>query len=186
MIYRPGFEQPLRESFPLAPELDPDRPESAAWANAPVPAQRGRVRPPWYKRPWFVGPAFLLLGMGVGGAVTEAPQSTVTPLVTAPNPAKAEGPTGAPAAPATTTPARLPAPKAPTIAEDGVFLVGTDIKPGTYKAAGGDTCYWARLKNTAGELDSIIANGIGSGRQVVTIRKTDAAFETRGCGTWTQ
>jgi hypothetical protein len=31
-------------------------------------------------------------------------------------------------------------------------------------------------------MSSIIVNGIGPGRKVVTIARSDAAFETRGCG----
>jgi hypothetical protein len=43
----------------------------------------------------------------------------------------------------------------------------------------------ARLESTNGDLDSIIANGNG-GNQVITIKKTDQAFETRYCGAWTR
>jgi hypothetical protein len=76
-----------------------------------------------------------------------------------------------------------------SIAGDGTYIVGGDVQPGTYKSAGpGDRpvgmCYWARHKDTTGDTDSIIANNIGKGPQVVTIKKTDGAFETRGCATW--
>jgi hypothetical protein len=71
------------------------------------------------------------------------------------------------------------------ISEDGVYLVGVDIKPGTYRNGNEADCYWARLKNTDGDLDGIIANGNG-GNQVITIKKTDKAFETRYCGAWTK
>jgi hypothetical protein len=60
-----------------------------------------------------------------------------------------------------------------------------DIKPGTYRNGNEGDCYWARLRNTNGDLDSIIANGNG-GNQVITIKRTDKAFETRYCGTWTR
>lgn len=68
----------------------------------------------------------------------------------------------------------------------GTYRVGTDIQPGTYAAAGSDMCYWARLSDLSGELSAIITNHIGSGPQVVTIRESDAAFETTQCGTWTK
>jgi len=67
--------------------------------------------------------------------------------------------------------------------EDGVYLVGVDIKPGQYRSGKDVDCYWARLRNTEGDLGSIIANSNG-GNQIVTIRKTDKAFETKRCGGW--
>ena len=67
---------------------------------------------------------------------------------------------------------------------DGTYLVGTDIEPGTYRAAGADSCYWARLSGTTGDLDEIIVNDFGSGQMVVTIAESDVAFETARCGTW--
>jgi TolA-binding protein len=68
---------------------------------------------------------------------------------------------------------------------DGVHRVGTDIQPGTYRSSGGD-CYWARLRNFGGGLNSIIANGLSDGGPVVvTIDPSDAGFESTRCGTWT-
>ena len=69
---------------------------------------------------------------------------------------------------------------------DGVYLVGSDIQPGTYRsrpAADSVTgyCYWARLSNTSGDLDGIIANANPSGPFVVTISRSDKAFEVNGC-----
>jgi hypothetical protein len=57
---------------------------------------------------------------------------------------------------------------------------------GRYRASGGDTCYSARLKDAEGDIDSIIANNTSEGQSVVTIKPTDAAFETSGCGTFTK
>ena len=62
--------------------------------------------------------------------------------------------------------------------------VGADIEPGTYRSAGTDTCYWARLSGTSGNFEEIIANNFGAGQQVVTIDPSDAAFETTMCGSW--
>ncbi len=69
---------------------------------------------------------------------------------------------------------------------DGTFLVGEDIQPGTYQTDGGGEfgCYWARLADTSGELESIIANGNPQGPTTVTISASDAAFETNGCSDW--
>lgn len=68
---------------------------------------------------------------------------------------------------------------------DGTYIVGTDIKPGKWKSAGGEFCYWARLKSFSGTLSSILANdNVFGGSTIVTIRSTDKGFETRGCGVW--
>ncbi|GAA1855296.1 hypothetical protein GCM10009714_40630 [Microlunatus capsulatus] len=75
--------------------------------------------------------------------------------------------------------------EAATIGE-GTFIVNDDIRPGRYKAraSDGSSCYWARLKDDTGEADSIIANNITEGSAVVTISKSDGAFETNGCTPW--
>jgi hypothetical protein len=66
---------------------------------------------------------------------------------------------------------------------EGTFIVGTDLRPGTYRATGGDFCYWARLRDFRGQLGSIIANGLSEGRAIVTIRSTDRGFESSGSST---
>ena len=68
---------------------------------------------------------------------------------------------------------------------EGTWLVGDEIPAGTYFAEGGDACYWARLSGFGGELDDIIANDFGAGKQVVEITSTDAGFSSGGCGAWT-
>ncbi|MPZ21988.1 MAG: hypothetical protein GEU28_00215 [Dehalococcoidia bacterium] len=69
---------------------------------------------------------------------------------------------------------------------DGFFLVGVDIAAGQWRARGdGDGCYWARLSGTSGELGDIIANHFGAAGVVVTIRASDVAFSSSGCGGWT-
>ena len=67
---------------------------------------------------------------------------------------------------------------------DGTWRVGADIQPGTYRAPGGPNCYWERLRNFKGGLNSIIVNGGFSRNQTVTIDPSDAGFSTRSCGTW--
>jgi hypothetical protein len=70
---------------------------------------------------------------------------------------------------------------------DGTYIVGKDIKSGTWRSTGGDFCYWARLSGFGGTSGSIIANDIvSSGKTIVTIRSTDKGFETKGCGTWSR
>ena len=67
---------------------------------------------------------------------------------------------------------------------EGTFIVGTDLKPGTYRNTGGDFCYWARLRDFRGQLSSIIANDLSSRRTIVTIKSGDTGFQSSGCGDW--
>jgi hypothetical protein len=67
----------------------------------------------------------------------------------------------------------------------GTLIVGTDITPGTYRSSNGADCYWARLRNFSGQLAGIIANNFG-GAAIVSIRSSDAGFESSKCGTWTK
>jgi hypothetical protein len=84
------------------------------------------------------------------------------------------------------------APNAPAVAPgqipgDGTFLVGKDIKPGTYRSAGTSSlaCTYTRMKDLSGSLGSIIDSGVQSqGPSVVTISPSDGAFKTSGCETW--
>lgn len=87
-------------------------------------------------------------------------------------------------------PVALPAPaNLATTFGEGRFLVGTDIAPGTYQTTGPSDkfdCYWERLKDISGAPDSIIANDLKNGAATVTIDKSDVAFQTRWCNTWSK
>jgi hypothetical protein len=92
----------------------------------------------------------------------------------------------APAASVKATPAKPPR---GGITEEGTLLVPAEVKPGTYRATvPGDStgCYWARLRS-ADESD-IIDNGLGQAGQkmTITIKSSDRALDTRGCGDWTK
>lgn len=67
---------------------------------------------------------------------------------------------------------------------DGTYVMGDGITPGTYRADGGDGCYWARLSGFDGTTEDIIESDEPSGPAVVYILSSDAGFETRGCGEW--
>ncbi|GGT26170.1 hypothetical protein [Streptomyces chromofuscus] len=69
---------------------------------------------------------------------------------------------------------------------DGDFLVGTDIKPGTYRSTGNTTgmCYWERAKDASGEMDSLLANDNVSGTGYVTVTANDKIFRSSGCSDW--
>lgn len=115
----------------------------------------------------IIPPIVLLIGFVIGFALTPIPDPALD--YTQPS-----GQTTTPAVPN----------KAP-IPGDGMYLVPDEVKPGTYRSTANidGICYWARLRNLTGDGDSTIANGMGD-RQVVTIKPTDKAFETRGCGAW--
>jgi hypothetical protein len=69
---------------------------------------------------------------------------------------------------------------------DGMYIVGTDIKPGTYKSKGQQGCYFARLRGFGGTIDDIIANDNTDTAAIVTISPSDKGFQSDNCGTWTR
>jgi hypothetical protein len=66
----------------------------------------------------------------------------------------------------------------------GAYILGTDIEPGTYRNSGGNNCYYERLKDFTGGMNSIIANGNTNNPTIVTIAPSDAGFQSQNCGTW--
>lgn len=74
--------------------------------------------------------------------------------------------------------------EANTIPGDGVYLVGSQIAPGTYQSVDNERCYWERLQGTSGEFDDIITNENVEGQGLVTIEGSDVAFSTSGCTDW--
>lgn len=112
-----------------------------------------------------VGVTMLLVGVSLG-ANSQAAQETPrpTPITRTPTP----------------EPQAKPEAKVQSYPE-GTYEVGVDIQPGKYVSKdNSDACYWARLDAN----DEIRANDIKAGQSIVTIRKTDAKFETSGCNPW--
>lgn len=74
---------------------------------------------------------------------------------------------------------------------EGVWLVGSDVQPGTYRSAGavdGGYCMWSRRSSAAGgSLDDIIASdgSYDAQQMIVTIEPGDVLFRTRGCAPFT-
>ncbi|MFN8518051.1 MAG: hypothetical protein U0667_01385 [Chloroflexota bacterium] len=68
---------------------------------------------------------------------------------------------------------------------DGTWEVGTEVKPGTYRATAEGTCTWARLGAAAGGPEPVLGTATGSGSRVVTVGKRDVAIRSSGCGRWT-
>jgi hypothetical protein len=69
---------------------------------------------------------------------------------------------------------------------DGMYKVGIDIQPGTYKSTGNaeGACYWERSKDALHGLGSITGNDNVTGTALVTVRSSDAYFKSQGCGDW--
>lgn len=67
---------------------------------------------------------------------------------------------------------------------DGIWTVGVDMKPGTYRASDVSAdCYWAILVSGTNGAD-IVNNGIpGGGNPQVTVSEGQD-FETSRCGDW--
>lgn len=68
---------------------------------------------------------------------------------------------------------------------DGVYIVGLDIDPGTYRSTNTRSCYWARLRGfgQAG-IDDVIANDNSDGPAVVKIAPSDVGFKSGRCNGW--
>ncbi|MGH3628182.1 MAG: hypothetical protein ACRDRL_12195 [Sciscionella sp.] len=182
----------------------PNYPQDPQYQPTATPVKKHR------RWPWITGGivgVFIVLGI-VAAIASPSPktadaaasiptQQTVTPTVNAPKRVETKTVTAAPKTVVTTVTkvqtktvtvhAAAPAPVAgASMTTDGTFVVGTDVKPGTYHTAGSADCYWEREKDTSGNFNSIIANNISAGPQTVTIAPSDGAFKTEGCGTWTR
>lgn len=68
----------------------------------------------------------------------------------------------------------------------GTYQVGVDIAAGTWRSAGGTTCYWERVSGFRGGFADIIANGNAGDTTIVTISASDKGFTSSRCGTWTK
>ncbi|MGH2461998.1 MAG: hypothetical protein ACRDFZ_00030 [Candidatus Limnocylindria bacterium] len=80
-----------------------------------------------------------------------------------------------------------PWPLVPGVSEfgDGVYEVGVDIEPGTYRIREpAEDCYWKRVSGFGGSHLDIIDGHRGAGFATVTIQDTDPGFESEGCGQW--
>lgn len=76
--------------------------------------------------------------------------------------------------------------KSKTSFDDGMYIVGTDIEPGTYKSSGQSGCYYARLKGFSNTTDDILANENTDTAAIVTLADGDKGFQSTRCGTWTK
>jgi hypothetical protein len=190
--------------MPATPPYPPN-PPTPSWAAQHTTPYRAPQQPPKSARGkqvlmyGCVAMVSLGLGSGLGGggktdasSASAAPTPSVTVTATATVTAIAAAP--APTVTVTKTATVTAKPKAAkaakvaaTVPGDGTYLVGSDMKSGTYKtkgpADGSFGCYWARAKDSSGELNSIIANDNLNGSGVVTVRKGET-FKSSGCQDW--
>jgi len=71
----------------------------------------------------------------------------------------------------------------------GMWLVGSQITPGTYSVSAKAGCYWERLRDFTGNLSAIITNDFvaSGGPTLVAISGSDLGFDADDeCGTWTR
>lgn len=73
--------------------------------------------------------------------------------------------------------------KANSFAGDGIYLIGTDIQPGTYRAkpSPSGSCYYAILNSLDGSLDAIRENNNVAGQVVLQVPADAKAVEVSGC-----
>lgn len=70
--------------------------------------------------------------------------------------------------------------------EDGLFIVGVDVAPGTWKTDSDSGCYWARMGGFSGGMGEILANENAKGSAVVQLAASDKGFKSARCGKWTK
>lgn len=157
--------------------------------GAPPATPLSPVKKPIWKRWWFITTGIAIV-IGIVGSLaapqeTEKPKAQDTPTETPSSTPSSTPPTQKPTVepPLSTPPAP---PSFRTFEGDGTFAVPGEVKPGTYRTREGSSgCYWARLKNFEGDLESINANDNTDFPAVVTITKQDKGFESTNCGEWT-
>lgn len=128
---------------------------------------------------------FVMASLTCGGTATPTPISQVEPTAAPPQPTATVQPTEVPPTATPLPPTATPTPTVtpdPNLIRPGTYLVGTEIRPGLYHGRAGEgmleSCYWARLKDTSGSLDSILANDNAVGPFYVQILDGDYALKT--------
>ncbi|WP_225077830.1 hypothetical protein [Streptomyces sp. CoT10] len=160
------------------------------------PGQPARPRKGWLKY-GAVALVSLFIGVGIGnsdgsadtGKETADAKAAPQPTATVTKTAQAADPKPAPTVTKTVTakPKKTQESGPSTsFAGEGEYVVGEDIKAGTYKTAGpagGFGCYWERAKDASGEFGSIIANNNLNGPGRVTLNNGEY-FKTNRCQEW--
>ena len=80
-----------------------------------------------------------------------------------------------------------PAPPAPTKTVDGVWRVGEDMRPGTYRSDGlkdhDRPCEWTIVRRSGGDSTGTLEAG-GIGPVLVKLTTFDLGFSSAGCKPW--
>jgi hypothetical protein len=186
---QPG--QPYQPHSPVHPGGQVPRGHGpGGWHPAPTPAPQ----PPRSGRRWLSYGATALIALVFGIVIGAGGSGAGTKSAAGPGPTVTVTEEAEPAPTVTETVTAEAEPTqeaeetgpATTMSGDGQYLVGEDIKPGTYKTAGTDggfACYWARLRNATGEFSAIIANDNITGPARVTVKQGEY-FETKRCQPW--
>ena len=72
--------------------------------------------------------------------------------------------------------------------DDGVYIVGRDVAPGTYVSSviEGEICFWSRLTGFDGDPFRRLNIYASEGQAIATILPSDAGFRSFGCGAWSR
>ena len=139
---------------------------------------RGKDRGAMNRRLPLSVAALLLL---VAGCSSNAATTPATVTVTGQSPAVT----------VTVTPAVtrtvLAQPPPPQVAmKDGVYVVGPDIQPGTYRTvADVSKCYWEISKGGTNGRDIVANDNVDGGRPTVALQEGQE-FRSNRCGNWTK
>lgn len=109
------------------------------------------------------------VAVGVAVVLADSPARSAKRTVTIPASVIAR-PTSKPGPP---VPDRIPG--------DGRFVVGKQVKAGSYRSAGGPRCRWARLDDFRGDVRD---TGVAPDWTQVDLVDAVAGFETHGCPDW--
>lgn len=166
----------------------------------PPPARRS----PWWRRSWAVGVAAGIVGLIIGATAAASGSgkdsgTKAGPTVTATATATQTAVSTAPAPPAGTvtlkpTVIKTVATKTKTVRvvytppprnviNDGIYQVGRDIPPGTYRTKGGNDCYYAVLNSS--DTTDIATNNNSTGPQIATLNRGKYLELSGGC-TWSR
>ena len=153
------------------------------------------AKTPWWKALWFVALVAAVVGIGIGAASAGSKAKTKTVAGPTTHATTTETATATSVITTTPTVVKTIATKTHTVTvtyhppikvafTDGTFLVGSEIKAGTYHTEDdGDGCYYERDHKGDG-IDAIIANDNLSGPTTITIASSDYSFTSSGGCSW--
>lgn len=83
------------------------------------------------------------------------------------------------------SPSGLRSPTETTIPGEGMYWVGTDVRPGLYRSVGNDesACTWRREEDPSGGQGEVLADGTTSGWAYVRLSAGEF-FVTQDCSQW--